>query len=234
MENQDPLISCICVTSKRPLLLQRAIACFERQTYRNRELVISFPKSDQETRDLLLKISLFSDISLLVMERPDEENLGSARNRAIEQANGTYICVWDDDDWYHNKRIEYQYEAIKGSIFRASVIQSILLCDFQNKETFFSPCRMWEGTLLCEKEILQSQLYLEQERGEDTAVVFNLHLKNILFNLVGAPFMYIYIYHGNNTWGENHFNSYFLQAVAMDEKINQQVEELTSLEYYIL
>jgi len=234
MENLDPLISCICVTSNRPLLLQRAIACFERQTYRNKELVLSYPKGDLPTKNVVEQICAISDMPLVILERPDEENLGTARNHAIEAANGEFICIWDDDDWYHNDRLRCQYDSIKGSPFKACIFLSILLYDFESKEAFFSPYRMWEGTLLCDKETLSKQLYLDKERGEDTAVVFSLYAHNMLYNILEAPFMYIYIYHGNNTWGESHFNSYFLESQPMEEKINKQVENLTNLEFYQL
>lgn len=234
MENLDPLISCICVTSNRPLLLQRAIACFERQTYSNRELVLSYPKSDVLTRKVAEQIAEISDIKMVILERPDEENLGIARNHAIEASNGSYVCIWDDDDWYHNDRIQHQYDAIKGSVFKACIFLNILLYDFESKETFFSLYRMWEGTLLCEKETLKKQLYLDKARGEDTAVVFSLYANNVLYNIMESPFMYVYIYHGNNTWGESHFNSYFIESQPLDEKVNKQIENLTSLHYYHL
>lgn len=228
-----PLISCICITNNRPLLLQRAIACFERQEYKNKELVLSYPKNDEVTRNVINQIEALSDIAIVRIERPEEDNLGVARNNAIFAANGEFICVWDDDDWYHKDRLHKQYEAIKEGPFKACAIMNILLYDFTTKETFYSSYRHWEGTLLCRKEILTKKLYLEKDKGEDTELLYFLSSNNVLYHLMEAANLYIYIYHGKNTWGENHFNSYFLEGQALDKKLNEQIDDLTSLNYYM-
>lgn len=234
MSNITPLISSICVTSNRPLLLQRAIACFERQGYPNKELVLSYPVSDGATRNIVNQIEAISDIRIVRIERPDQENLGTARNHAVEAASGEYVCIWDDDDWYNHDRIERQYDAIKNTIFKACAIMNILLYDYEKKEGFHSVYRPWEGTLLCEREMLLKGLYLDKEKGEDTALIFFLSINNVLFHIMNAAHLYIYIFHGNNTWGESHFNSYFQQSMPLDEKINKRLEELTNLDYYHL
>ncbi|MCC8423667.1 glycosyltransferase [Mucilaginibacter sp. UR6-11] len=234
MNNIEPLISCICVTSNRPVLLQRAIACFENQTYANKELVLSYPRNDILTKAVIDQVLKITDAKMIVLERDEDETLGNARNQAIEAANGEFICIWDDDDWYHNDRVLHQYESIKDTAFKASIFLNILLYDFTTKEAYLSPYRMWEGTLFCEKELFNNQLYLDKERGEDTAVVFNLYMNNVLFNILESSYMYVYIYHGNNTWGESHFNLYFLNSIPLDEKVSKQIAELTKLDYYRL
>ncbi len=40
MKAVQPLISCICVTNKRPEMLTRAIQCFKRQTYPNKAFIL--------------------------------------------------------------------------------------------------------------------------------------------------------------------------------------------------
>lgn len=234
MSNVTPLISSICVTSNRPLLLQRALACFERQGYPNKEIVISYPVSDLLTRDIVNQIESISDIRIVKIERPGEENLGTARNHAVEAANGEYVCIWDDDDWYNHDRLERQYNAIKNTVFKACVLMNVLLYDYESKEGFHSSYRHWEGTLLCERETLLKGLYLDKEKGEDTALIYFLSSNNVLFHIMDAAHLYIYIYHGNNTWGESHFNSYFLQGQLLDKKVSEKIEGLTNLEYYHL
>ncbi|PWG80207.1 glycosyltransferase family 2 protein [Pararcticibacter amylolyticus] len=234
MESNEPLISCICITNRRPLLLQRAIACFESQTYPNRELVVSYPADDEQTRDLMEKIAQISDINLVLIERAETERLGMARNNAIRYANGKYVCMWDDDDWYHQDRIRLQYETLKDSPFKACILFNILLFDALSAEAFLSPFHLWEGTLLSEKEVLMDQMYLDVNKGEDTAVVFNLHKNNLLYHLNDQSFLYVYIYHGENTWQESHFNSYFIQSQPLGKDVSKQVVDLTNLEPYRL
>lgn len=234
MKKKNPLISCVCITSSRPILIQRAIACFDRQDYPRKELVISYPNNDSLTRGILDQIKELSNIKMIRIERPENEKLGIARNQAIFAANGEFICIWDDDDWYHSDRISYQYMMVKNGPFKASILMNVLMYDAINKETYYSGYRDWEGSLLCNKETMLQTGYLELERGEDTSVVHYLSSRNLLFRIIEMAHLYIYIYHGNNTWGEGHFNSYFLQSKLMEEEINQHVQAAVDLDYYTI
>ncbi|NQX37633.1 Glycosyl transferase family 2 [Pedobacter steynii] len=234
MKRENPLISCICITSNRPLLMQRAIACFDSQDYPMKELVISYPENDLLTKGVLDQIQDLSNIKMVRIERSENEKLGVARNYAISAANGEFVCVWDDDDWHHPNRLSQQYSVIENGPFKASILMNILMYDSVDKETYYSGYRDWEGTLLCEKETMLKTRYLELERGEDTSVVYFLSSRNVLFRIIEMAHLYVYIYHGSNTWGEGHFNSYFLQSKLLEEDINQQIQEMTNLNYYTI
>jgi len=214
--------------------MQRAIACFDRQDYPKKELVISYPDDDLLTKSVLDQIQNLSDIKMLRIERPAHEKLGIARNNAISAANGEFICIWDDDDWYHSTRLSLQYSLIENGPFKASILMNVLMYDAVDKETYYSGYRDWEGTILCEKKTMLQTSYLELERGEDTSVIYYLSSRNVLFRIIEMAHLYIYIYHGNNTWGEGHFSSYFLQSKLMDEDINQQVKDVIDLDYYTI
>lgn len=64
MKKSLPLISCICITSNRSTLLQRALACFERQDYPMKELVISYPENDFLTKRVVEQIEELSTIKM--------------------------------------------------------------------------------------------------------------------------------------------------------------------------
>lgn len=232
--NEQPLISAICITKNRPLLLQRAVACFEKQDYQNKEIVISYPEDDQITRSIINQIEKLSDIKMVRIERPTTEKLGMARNYAIDASNGSHVCIWDDDDWSHPNRISKQYELIKDSPFKASVLMNVLMFDSKHKETYYSGYRDWEPTLFCEKETLLKVGYLDLERGEDAAVIHYLSSRNVLYRIIEMAHLYVYIYHGNNTWGEGHFYSYFIQSNLLPEETNKQLQKWINLNYYYL
>ncbi|NQX37632.1 Glycosyltransferase involved in cell wall bisynthesis [Pedobacter steynii] len=224
MSNNDlPLISCICITNNRPQLLQRALSCFGTQDYPRKELVISYPEGDFLTENLIDQISLLSAIQIVKIERKREETLGLARNSAILAANGRYICIWDDDDWHHPNRLSQQFSVIENGPFKASILMNVLMHDVKNKETYYSGYRDWEGTLLCKKQTILKTGYLDLEKGEDTFVLHYLLFTNVLFRIIEKPNLYVYIYHGNNTWGENHFRSYFSEGKRMNEAVNSEV-----------
>lgn len=234
MKEHYPLISCVCITNKRPLLLQRALSCFETQDYPNKELVISYPESDFSTRILIDHIASISDIKIVRITRSELEKLGTSRNNAIATANGEFICTWDDDDWYGNNRISYQYEIIKHSPFKASICTNIVVLHFKNKKTCYSGSRLWEGTLFCAREVLVRYPYLDKEKGEAEALIYRLSADNILFPILDEPYLYIYIFHGQNCWSENYFNIHFYNSLPLEESTQKDIEELTSLENYVL
>lgn len=234
MSEQHPLISCICITSSRSLLLQRALACFETQDYPNKELVISYPENDLATKNLIDQIDYISDIDIIRLERPVSETLGAARNNAIKLAKGKFVCTWDDDDWYSNHRISHQYKVIKDGKFQASICTSIIIFHFNNKRICYSGSRLWEGTLLCTKEALIRHPYSDKEKGEAETVIHQLLISRSLFLITDDSYLYIHIFHGQNSWDENYFNIHFHNSLPLEEPIKKDIEELTSLEKYVL
>lgn len=227
-----PLISCICITGHRPLLLQRAIACFDSQDYPLKELVISYPDDDFVSRDLLKQIEEISNIKMVKIERSELEKLGTARNNAIALANGEFICIWDDDDWFDHTRISSQFTVLKNGPFKASVLLNVLLYDALSDKTYYSDFREFGGTLLCEKEILLETSYPDLGKGEDNSIIQYLTYRNVLFRIIEMPHLYIYVYHGNNTLGERYFNLYFTLNRVMDEGLNSQVRNIINLDQY--
>ncbi|NQX37630.1 Glycosyl transferase family 2 [Pedobacter steynii] len=234
MNKQLPLVSCICITNNRPLLLQRALACFETQEYPNKELVISYPENDSVSRILINQISTISDINIVRLERAATEKLGTARNKAVVAANGDFICVWDDDDWYSNNRISHQYQVIKNSPFKASVCTNIIILHFKDKKICYSGSKLWEGTLFCDRAVLIRYPYLDKEKGEAETLIYQLAANNNLFPIINDPYLYVHIFHGENCLEENYFNIHLYNSLALEESTQKDIEELTSLDNYVL
>jgi glycosyltransferase involved in cell wall biosynthesis len=97
------LVSCLCPTYNRRPLIAGAIACFQAQTYANRELVI-LDDGEDPVRDLAegadARIRYFYELPRRV--------LGPKRNRCAELARGEIFVLWDDDDWHGPERITRQ------------------------------------------------------------------------------------------------------------------------------
>lgn len=229
-----PLISCICITANRPLLLQRALACFNSQDYPKKEMVISYPENDITTKNILNKIEELSNLKIVRIERPEQEKLGAARNHAIAMANGTYVCIWDDDDWYDSTRISHQYAVLKNGPFKASILLNVLLYNALSSKTYYSNYQQLAGTLLCEKQTLLQTRYLNQEKREDIYIIQYLTSKNVLFRIIDMPHLYVHIYHGSNTMGERHFHLSSMLLGVMEENTNSQIREVTDPNQYTL
>lgn len=99
-ENKDPLVSCLCCTYNRPVLLGESIECFLQQDYANKELIIV---NDQEGVTLSVKDC---PANIKMFNVPKRFNsLGEKRNYSKTLGNGEYFCIWDDDDLYTPFRI---------------------------------------------------------------------------------------------------------------------------------
>jgi len=228
MSSNYPLVSCICITSNRPKMLESAINCFISQDYPNKELVISAPLGDLATKELLKKYSTDPVNDVLFIERDPEESLGNARNEAIYQCNGVYVCIWDDDDWHDQKRLSAQYESLQSSTQRlqASVLMRIILYDCSTHLAYLSFSYHWDGTLFCRKEMVLQNQYANRDKAEDTHLIPFLEGKRLLSHIDESPFLYIYIYHGHNTWPYSHFEHFLEKSHLLTEEYTAKVRAI--------
>lgn len=99
MTDQQPLVSCLCLTYARPQLLREAIWCFLQQDYPRKELII--------VNDHCEPISLDREYPEIHLHNRSERfaNLGQKRNFSVDASKGEILLVWDDDDLYLPWRI---------------------------------------------------------------------------------------------------------------------------------
>ena len=226
MKTNPVTISCICVTDSRPDLLIRAIYCFAQQDFQNKELVISYPRKDRETKQLINRILELNQIQILQIERENKESIGNARNIAISQCNGSYICIWDDDDWYHPNRLTFQYESLfkKPTVFNATILIRLLLYDSTTDKSYLSFPYTWENSLMCRKEIIMQNQYKYANRGEDTHIIKFLDNRKILDH-IDAPYLYVYIYHGGNVWNYEHYKVLIDKSEELPIEFTSKIKE---------
>jgi hypothetical protein len=198
------LVSCVCVTRNRAAMLARAINCFLAQTHPARELVIVYEDTDLKTRHFLSGID---DPRVRIIEVPAALglSLGALRNLAIDAAKGRWFCQWDDDDWHHPLRLAVQWRQLRASGKAACTLESWLIYDAMQQRAFVSECRAWEGSLLCDRDALDADHhYPPLSRGEDTPFVERLTASGALVQ-INRPDLYVYVYHGANTWDATHW-----------------------------
>ena len=106
---EDPLVSCIMPTCNRRHFVPAAIRSFLAQDYLNLELIVVDDGSDP-IGDLLP-----ADPRIRYFHLPGKPTIGAKRNFACEQAHGSLIAHWDDDDWYAPTRIRRQVLALTQS-----------------------------------------------------------------------------------------------------------------------
>jgi glycosyltransferase involved in cell wall biosynthesis len=221
-EDKSPLVSCLCVTNNRVSFLKRSVDCFLHQSYLNKELVIVCEESDNVTTEYVKSLS-YDNIRAVTFPENPKLTLGEQRNLSIHACDGEYFCQWDDDDWYHNQRLEIQMEEALKNGKDASILVYKLMFDAVNSNGFLSNVGPWPNTILCKKSIIKDQLfYPKLNKKEDEAFVMSLYGEKCIYPII-KPTLYIYVYHGNNTWDLKHFNMLFAKSQPLSKSITETV-----------
>lgn len=109
-----PLVSCISPTLERADRHEDLYACFDSQTWPNKELLVF----DGSKRPSPFFSGLHDPrVSYTHEDRPKGEvtRIGAERNALLEQAQGSFIAHLDDDDWYAPTWIESLYSRVGGA-----------------------------------------------------------------------------------------------------------------------
>ncbi|HTA39271.1 MAG TPA: glycosyltransferase family 2 protein [Candidatus Acidoferrales bacterium] len=211
--NDVPAVSCLTVTWQRLGMLTRAVECFRRQTLAEREMVIVYGADD---RDTARYVESLEDPSIRGVRVAKRYRLGWLRNIAVENARGECVAVWDDDDWSAPNRLHAQLRAIDRSGKAACVLSKVILHNSVTQRSYLSHERTWEASLVARRKDLPSYDG-SLSRFEDTPVVMALEERGELA-LLKRPDLYVYVYHGTNTWQEDHFEKIIKQCVPLSDK----------------
>ncbi|MGB2692791.1 MAG: glycosyltransferase family A protein [Thermodesulfobacteriota bacterium] len=226
----EPLISCLCVTRERTHLLHRAIRSFRDQTYTHKELVIIYESDDSVTGEYLKGIT---DNNIYKIEVPalPRHTLGQLRNLAVSKSRGEYFCQWDDDDFSHNERLSFQMNVLQQSSMPACVMVHWLIFDEFSGQAYVSNMRAWEGSIMCRKSLVGDEIqYEDQNKGEDTPLISKLFSKNLVCPIV-MPKLYVYVYHGDNVWTEEHWDKIFKASRKLSAESSQLIRDILDGKY---
>jgi glycosyltransferase involved in cell wall biosynthesis len=202
-------VSCICITKNKRELLDKAIMCFKNQTYQNKELVILY-EDDNPEQEFISSLPHH-----LIKIKKGKYNLGELRNIAINEATGDYITQWDDDDLHRNDRIERQMKA-SVDFQKPRCVLVRWLTYYKNIYSVSEKRRFWEGSLLIRKEVMEK--YPNVKKFEDVPVLKSLYSKQLL-KQIDEPFLYIYVYHGDNTWNDYHWRKNITRPKNLIERM---------------
>jgi glycosyltransferase involved in cell wall biosynthesis len=200
-------------------MLKRAVHCFQQQTYPNRELIVSCESDDYQSRAI---VDNLNDPSVRAIQQTRAPGifLGQLRNEAIAECSGEYVCCWDDDDWFAKDRLARQWHTLDKEGRPACVLSRLICLDVERAQAFLGRRRAWEPSILCEREVLTQ--YPNLPRGEDTVVVARLLIQDRLA-LLDAPWLYLYVYHGGNTWDRQHWQHVLTKAQPLSNEECQQL-----------
>jgi glycosyltransferase involved in cell wall biosynthesis len=227
---KSPLVSCLCVTRNKVEKLKRVIRCFLAQSYPNKELLILYEDNDPATQQFAETFT--NDLVRFVkVSATPKLSLGELRNISVEECRGEYFCQWDDDDWYHIDRLSSQMSALVSNLQPVSFLMNWLIYDEVNHQAYFSFLRMWEGSIICKKSVIGGDLkYPSMTKAEDSVFVEQLQQTTRIYPLVN-PTLYIYVFHGNNTWDVGHFQDLVQSCQLLPPSVADLIKDILNERY---
>jgi glycosyltransferase involved in cell wall biosynthesis len=185
-----------------------SIAGYCRQTHARRELVIVLDEPALGDRQRLEEhVGRLGRSDIRLYPAPRKSPLGALRNLAIDSAAGEVICVWDDDDLHHPLRIERQVGHLLETGGAAVCLADCLHLFMNSGRCYWvnwarTRCRGLPGTLLAHRD--PGLRYPESgpfaQKGEDTDLLLRLIEGGSAHFLAAPPFLYVYRFHGTNTF----------------------------------
>jgi glycosyltransferase involved in cell wall biosynthesis len=98
----NPLVSVVIPTKDRSDKLPIAIESVLQQTYSNLEIIVVDDGS-------MVPVSLeFTDPRIKIIHLDKPKGVAAARNIALREAQGEFMCLLDDDDYYYPNKIDAQ------------------------------------------------------------------------------------------------------------------------------
>lgn len=198
-------VSCLIVTADRKNLLKRSLHSYRRQTHSNKELVIV--DSGMEPVDSLLTDFDSSELKYIRLEPSPEYVLGDLRNISLEHATGDYLTCWDDDDWFHPKRIEVELQVLKQGYDACCLTGNLFHID--TAEFMKHPYRgsLPNGSPSSIMHRKNDEIrYPSLKREEDTVYLNKWRRKKRYKSLdLSYSYLFVRVFHGSNVSSKKHF-----------------------------
>jgi glycosyltransferase involved in cell wall biosynthesis len=215
----EPLVSCIMPTCNRRAFVPRAIDCFLRQDYPDRELIVVDDGRDP-VGDL---VPADGRIRYVRLER--RLSVGAKRNLACQQARGELIAHWDDDDWHAPGRLSYQVRALQEAKAEICGLRQMLFYDpAKGRAWLYSypeGARLWlaGGSMLYSRDFWKRSPFPNLQVGEDARFLWS-HSPQRALVLPDYSF-YVAMIHPGNTSPKRTQDSYWREYPV--EKVRQLI-----------
>ena len=178
-----------------------------------------------------------------VYPEADRLPLGPLRNISLDAADGDVICQWDDDDCYHPERLAVQLAHMLDCNARACCLTDHLQLLEADRALVWvdwtlggrsGEGQLLPGTVMAFKD--RRFRYPETgpfvNRGEDTVFLDELYRNVVVAPLSGTGHIYLYTYHGRNTFSKEHHYNLRLYSASRSE-LDQKAETIRqAIAYY--
>ena len=204
-DTEEPLVSCVVVTANRPQLLRRAVRCFNRQRYANRELVV-LDDGDADLSPALAEVPA-RQLRYTRIEKDPANVLGALRNRTLDLASGDVIAQWDDDDWYDAERLQVQVGQLQRGADACTIAATLMHLNTPDflRHPYVGHLRGGvPGTIVHRRD--DAIRYPAQRRAEDSVYLDAWRARSHAALSDDYAYLFIRTFHGANTWEQQHFH----------------------------
>jgi glycosyltransferase involved in cell wall biosynthesis len=222
VRSDNPPVSCLMMTRGHLELMKYSLACYQRQTYANRELVVVAKHEAGEIVRAFIASQETSNVAVFVA--PPGLTLGDRRNLAAARARGAILMNWDDDDLSDPQRIETYVNMMRRTGAAAAFLSRLLIWWPQRKVAAISESHAWEQSVAAWRSHVP--IYAPLASVEDTPAIKGLTSTHRVV-LIDCPLLYVYVVTGGNLSGDLHFESLISRADCIFE--GDQFDELNAL-----
>jgi glycosyltransferase involved in cell wall biosynthesis len=222
--DNGPLVSCLMISrpaAGRFSLFKRGLRGYLNQRYSPRELVLVMSHLSAQQREAAVR-------HLRRLARPDvrlryvygNPTLGRLRNISLDMASGPLICQWDEDDIYHPDRLNVQVSHLRQSRRGGVFLQTLYHFFERSRELYIQdwgcfarPFDCHPGTWIIKKDprVRYPMRGRHARKGEDVVFMLRHNQRHEHILLRDWPHIYVYVYHGGNTWDYEHHRRLAMQ-----------------------
>lgn len=239
------MISCLMVTLDRLALAKDAIRSYAEQSYPNRELVIVSDGEERYRRALARYVEALGIPRVrIIYPGTGGLTLGALRNISTEAAQGEIICQWDDDDYSHPERLDVQVRDMiahgAGASFLIDHLQYfeperlLSWIDWSGEGQYDGVSRLAPGTLMMYRDarFRYPECGPDARQGEDYVFMEALYAAMPVSPLNGVGDLYLYRYHGRNTFSSEHHHRLNACRSCSNARMLQNARRLQQVLHY--
>ena len=216
-----PLVSALMLTRNRFSLFKKSVEDFVSQTYEFKELIIV--NNGNWLYKLRCDRFLEGMNAAIKHIKIKHMSIGEMRNVGIENSNGDFMIIFDDDDTHGPSRIEFQLDICLKSNVDATLLKNFVASRNKKDRYMCSMAHGLEGSMLFRKPPSTIK-YSDMNQGEDT--FFKKSLLDNRYKIIvldNNHELYEYRFHGKNTVSKRHFDK------IVQRKSNRRIIELEGI-----
>jgi len=111
------LVSVVIPTYNKPVYLKRAIESVLKQDYKNIEIIVVIDGFSKEAEQMINELINLTSTPIKIIQTVEKVGGSEARNIGVQNSNGDYIALLDDDDEWYSDKISSQLEQIQKNKF---------------------------------------------------------------------------------------------------------------------